>query len=364
MTATLIDSDAVGFADGNAGHVYNFPAGAPSVGELDILCLNSNTVIATPSGFALRVDATNAQGAYIFSRKATGGEASSVTITTTGDENTTLTWSRWSGTDAFSDGDFVQANNSNDTVLPATLTGALATTGMLVVAFGALHNHDGALATSPIWINSWTPLEAVSQGTAGTSSSCVAFTAYKDNAGTAQETISSVSWTNVTRNRYALWVAFTSDAAGDQTIEPGGIATAEAFGTATLQATNTISPTGIASAEAFGTATVSAANTISPTGIASAEAFGTATLSASNEILPTGIPSAEAFGTATLIPGAVTISPTGIPSAEAFGTALVTHGSIPQVIMPEGIPSKEAFGIPTIFHRLEHDCECPLLVGD
>lgn len=363
MAPTLIDSDAVGFADGNAGHVYNFPAGAPSVGDLDILCVNSNTVVTTPSGFTLRVNATNSQGAYIYSRKAVGGEASSVTITTSGDQNTTLTWSRWSGTDAYSDGNFVRADNANDTVLPATTTGALAATGMLVVAFGALHNHDGALATSPIWINSWTPMEAVSQGAAGSSASCVAFTAYKTNAGTASETISSVSWTNVTRNRYALWVAFTATGAAAQDLEPSSITSLEAFGTPTLLATNNLSPTSIGSAEAFGTPTVLATNDLSPSGIASLEAFGTPTLLATNEVLPAGIASGEVFGTPTVAPGAVSVSPTGIASAEAFGTPLVTHGSIPQVIMPEGIPSREAFGIPTIFHRTERDCECSLLVG-
>lgn len=214
MAITLVDSEAVGFADGNAGHVYTFPAGAPSANDLDVLCVNSNTTVSTPSGFTARVTAVANQGSYIFTRKAAGGEASTVTITTSGDHNTTLTWSRWTGTDAYSTGSSAQANNSNNTVLPALSTGTLAATGMLVIAFGALHNHDGALATSPSWINSWTALEAVSQGTAGSSASCVAFTAYKDNAGTAAETVDSVSWTNNVRNRYALFVAFTATAGG------------------------------------------------------------------------------------------------------------------------------------------------------
>ena len=386
MVATLIDSDVVGFADGNAGHVYNFPAGAPSVNDLDILCINSNTTVTTPTGFTLRVNATNNQGAYIYSRKAVGGEASSVTITTAGDHNTVLTWSRWSGTDAFSAGSFQRADNTNGTVLPATTTGALAATGMLVVAYGALHNFDGAVPTSPIWINSWTAMEAGSQGGAASSSATAAFTAYKTNAGTASETIDSVSWTNAARNRYALWVAFTSTA-GDQNIEPTGIASAEAFGTPTLQATNeispggiasaeafgtptiqagevTISPTGIASAEAFGTPTISASSDVSPIGIASGEAFGTPALLATNDISPSGIASGEAFGTPTIVAGEVTISPTGIASAEAFGTPTVAHGDVAQVIMPVGIPSREAFGEPTVFHRSERDCGCALLVGD
>jgi hypothetical protein len=87
---------------------------------------------------------------------------------------------------------------------------------------------------------------------------------------------------------------------------------------------------GIASAEAFGTATVGIG--IQPTGISSAEAFGTPTVSIG--IQPTGIASAEAFGAPTVSIG---IQPTGIASAEAFGTPTVSIG-----IAPAGIASDEA----------------------
>ena len=57
---------------------------------------------------------------------------------------------------------------------------------------------------------------------------------------------------------------------------------------------------------------------IAPGGIVSAEAFGTAKLGL--YLLPTGIASAEAFGTAKLN---LTLLLTGIASAEAFGTPLL-----------------------------------------
>jgi hypothetical protein len=217
MAIALVASQTYAFADGNAGHACVFTAGAPAVDDLDVLCVNSNTVVSTPSGFTLRVNATNSQGAYIFTRKAAGGETDTVTITTTNDHNTTVTWSRWSGTDAYSAGGFTRADNSNNTVLPATSTGTLAATGMLVLAYGALHNHDGALAASPSWSNSFTALHAVSQGAAASSASVVSFTGYKLGAGTAAETIDSVSWTNNTRNRYALWISVSAAAGGTTT---------------------------------------------------------------------------------------------------------------------------------------------------
>lgn len=208
MAWNLVDSDAVGFADGNAGHVYTVPAGAPGASDLDILCINSNTVVTTPTGFDLRVNATNSQGAYIYTR--IGGSGTSITVTTSGNHNTDLIWSRWTGVNAYSTGNFARADNSNNTVLPALTTGALAETDMLLVAFGALHNHDGALATAPVWINGFTGMEAISQGTAGTSSSVAGFVGYQTNAGTASVDIgASLSWTNNVRNRYGLWVAFT-----------------------------------------------------------------------------------------------------------------------------------------------------------
>lgn len=223
MAIVLVASQTYAFADGNTGHACVFTAGAPAANDLDILCVNSNTTVTTPTGFTLRVDATNSQGAYVYTRKAAGGETDTVTITTSGNHDTTVTWSRWSGSDAYSAGGFARADNVNGTALPATSTGALAATDMLVLAFGALHNHDGALATSPSWVNSFTSLQSVSQGTAASSTSCVAFTGYKTNAGTASETIDSVTWTNVTRNRYALWVAFTATAGADPTATPAAV---------------------------------------------------------------------------------------------------------------------------------------------
>lgn len=148
-----------------------------------------------------------------------------------------------------------------------------------------------------------------------------------------------------------------------QTLQPTGIASAEAFGTATIKrGTVKVYPTGIPSAQAFGTATIQRDPvTLSPTGIASAVAFGLAVIISiiaptgipsseafgnpiisiveENQICPSGIASEEAFGTATLQCGVVTIAPTGIDSAEAFGTAQLIHE-----IKPTGIASEEAFG--------------------
>lgn len=131
-------------------------------------------------------------------------------------------------------------------------------------------------------------------------------------------------------------------ATGADDIAPTGIASAEAFGTATIgRGAVDVAPTGIASAEAFGSPTVAFMSEVEPTGIASAEAFGSPTITTTADIAPTGITSGEAFGTATVAPGAVDVSPTGIASAETFGTATLTSVAD---INPTGIASAEAFG--------------------
>jgi len=120
-------------------------------------------------------------------------------------------------------------------------------------------------------------------------------------------------------------------------IDAAGIASVEAFGSATVELISNnqfIDPAGIAGAEAFGSALIELP--ITPSGIAGAEAFGTGTTVQYADA--SGIAGAEAFGGASIGSGN-TIDPTGIASAEAFGTANVSR-----FVDPAGIASGEAFG--------------------
>lgn len=133
---------------------------------------------------------------------------------------------------------------------------------------------------------------------------------------------------------------------GAVSVSPSSVASAEAFGSAVLTTTVTLSPAAIASAEAFGTAVLTTgAVTVSPSSIASAEAFGSAMVSVEGGtqfINAEGIASSEAFGEATLTPGAVTVTAEAIASAEAFGSAVVSAAGT--VLAPASIDSAEAFG--------------------
>lgn len=206
MTWVLIDSGTFAFADGNAGHVCDL-GGAPAANDLDVLCVNSDTLVNLPDGFTLADSAVNSQGAYVFFRKATGVEGSTVTVTTVGNFNAQVSWSRWSGSDALDVASSSQIDGSAGTVTPAHSTGVLADADELVIAFAALHNFSTAPA-APVWSTGYDPVTAVSQG-AGTSG-VAGLVGYRTDAGPAAET-PSVTWTNGVANRYIITATFTAD---------------------------------------------------------------------------------------------------------------------------------------------------------
>ncbi len=150
---------------------------------------------------------------------------------------------------------------------------------------------------------------------------------------------SPVSTTKYIFDNAALW------AESGQTITATGIASAEAFGTASISLGDVdTAPSSIASLEAFGTHVLSVgAVELTPASIASLEAFGTHVLSLGVvDIAPNSILTAEGFGTAALTVGVVNIDVASINSDEAFGTVVLATGSVD--ITPAGIGTAEGFG--------------------
>lgn len=205
MTATLLTSNTFGFADGNSGHSCNLGS-SPSVNQVDVLCVNSNTTVSTPSGFTAAPTSVSNQGSYIFRRKAVGGEGSTVTITTTGNFDTAVVHSRWGNINAADDATGTSSAASG-TSSPSHTTNALAETNELAIAFAATHSFPGSNPTSPVWGGSYTALASASSGTNG--NAVVGFVGYKLTAGTAAES-PSVSWTNTANDRDILVLTFTT----------------------------------------------------------------------------------------------------------------------------------------------------------
>lgn len=207
MAAELLDSDTFVFADGSGGHAIDLGT-APAVDETDVLCVNSNTTVSTPTGFTAAETAVSNQGAYVFTRKATGGEASTVTVTTSGNHNTFVGWSRWANLNAVDTSTSTLQDGGAGTNTPAHSTGTLAATGELVVAFGALHSIGGATQTDIVWSAGYTGLLNNVQGSGATG--VRGLVGYKLSAGTAAEA-PQVSWsTTGVQNAYMLAVTFTT----------------------------------------------------------------------------------------------------------------------------------------------------------
>jgi hypothetical protein len=212
MAWTLVASDAVGYADGGTGHVYTLPSGAPTAGDLDILAVNSDTVVSTPSGFTLAVSAVNSQGAYLYYRYASGSEGSTVTITTSGSHPTVTGWQRWRGGLGFEIGVEAHVDTSSGSTTPAVSTGTLAGTGRLVVAHAALHALSPTAPNTPVWSGGYTDSGVTASNGIGSTAPAL-FIGYNSNAGTAAEA-PSVSWAQATTDRYILVAVFTLGAGG------------------------------------------------------------------------------------------------------------------------------------------------------
>ncbi len=202
MSIALSGSQAFGFADGNAGHVITLPS-APAVGDLDRLCVNSDTTVSTPSGWTLEDSHVSNEGAYVFTRFAAGGESATVTITTAGDFNTQVGWSRWAGVLALDAKVKAFVDSPGAMLTPPVDTGALTATGELVVAFGAL---SGAVPNTPVWSTGFTGLTALTEGTG--IHALTGYVGYKLNAGTAAEQ-PQVTWTVDVPARYIFVATYT-----------------------------------------------------------------------------------------------------------------------------------------------------------
>lgn len=131
------------------------------------------------------------------------------------------------------------------------------------------------------------------------------------------------------------------------TLSPGGVASGETFGNPDVYQAFLVAPDSIASLEAFGNPIVIPGSiTLQPSGIGPEEAFGNLVLQTIINLLPVAIASVEVFGNVTVLPGSLTLQPAGAVTAEGFGSPTLALGSV--TVQPVGAVSSEAFGNPTI----------------
>jgi hypothetical protein len=308
VTWTPVDSDTAGFADGNAGHVFELGS-APQAGDIDVLFVNSDTIVSTPSGWTLPTNGSHVanQGAYAFYRVAAGGEGDDVTITTSGDHNCAASWSRWRGGNAFEIAVKATVDGSTGGTTPAVSTGTLAETGELVIAGALLHRLASPEPTTPVWSSGYTGLTSVTQGTGNPG--CVQFVGYRTDAGTAAET-PNVTWTNGAFDRYIIVLAFTQAAGGSAV-----------SGDVSQTATAAVTATGANAAAGAATATTTAGSTATGTNAAAGAATSTTTAGATTtgQVAAAG----EVTGTTTAA-ATVTASNAATGATSSTTTAAVT----------------------------------------
>ena len=208
MAASVVASNTYVFADGDPSHTIDLGS-SPTVGDVDVLCVNSNTTVGTPTGFTAAVSRVANQGAYVFYRIAAGGEGSTVAIATAGDFNTFAGWVRLRNTLAADDAKGSGVTGSAANTSPAHSTNALSASGEAVIAFSANHSIGAADQSAPSWSAGYTGLLAAIQGSGGTGVTGVV--GYRlDGSGTESPT---VTWSgDPASNRDMLTLTFTAAA--------------------------------------------------------------------------------------------------------------------------------------------------------
>ena len=349
------------FNNGSGTRALQLPA-TVDAGDLLLLFVSSEssrTISTPPSGFTNLFNTNSGAGRGALYAKVADGTEDGTTVNIVYSGNTAVACRCFRITgftgDITNDIDVGTAVASSGlTVNPPSVTAGWGSADNLFIVLAAISDtgtpsgtetitnygdyvmtSSGALGSNIASIAEWRRELTASSDDPGTSSN---FSVSMDTTVTNTVVIRSVTSQSITDVGGIASLEAFGTASIVATISPTGIASLEAFGTARIDLY--VAPSGIASLEAFGTHAITAgAVSISPTGIVSEEAFGTHQIIAIQIVSPTGIDTLEAFGTLSITPGSVNISPTGIASLEAFGTAALSS-----IISPTGIASLEAFG--------------------
>lgn len=311
-----------------SGTVVTYTGGGATGADVyDVLCVNSDNVVTTPSGWTAAVPAVNNQGAYIFVKAENGTTSATLALGGGIASPTAVEWLRVrdsAGLDTGASGQS-QANAAISNTTPAFTSSALAASTELALAFAALHGFTAGTPTGTAWSTGYTEQANATNGV--NAPAVYGSVAVKVPAGTAAES-PSFSWTNSTTDRYMLFVAF-QPSAGVSAVTPTGIAASAALGSPTVALNRSAAPTGIAATVALGTPSVTSV-TPAPTGISVSVSLGTPSVSLNRSAAPSGISATVALGA----PAAVIVSTPGGISV----SALAGSPSVSATVLTAGAP--------------------------
>lgn len=290
---------------------------------IDVLAVNSDNVVTTPTGWTLVTSRVVNQGSYLFAK--TGG-TTTATIDLGGgvSTNTTVVWTRITNAGAVDISATAGEDASASSTTPALTSAALASNTELVLAFAALHRFTTA-PTAPTWSTGYTPLATAVSTSAASSTWTYASVAVKTPAGTAAET-PSLTWTNPAFDRYALLAAFTPASGGGGPVTHSAAGTAAATSAASGTATAPVNAAGTANGVSTGTgaaalvraATGSTTGVSTSSGAASLTRVTAGTATGTSTATGAGARTAAAAGTAT---GVSTSTATCAVARNTTGTA-------------------------------------------
>lgn len=314
--------------------------GATGSNVYDVLCVNSDNVVTTPSGWTASLTVVNNQGSYIFTKAENGTTSATLALGGGVASPTDAIWIRIqnsAGVDAGT-ATSASANGSISNTTPAFTSTTLGSATDLALAFAALHGFTAGTPTGTAWSSGYTEQANATNGT--NAPAVYGSVAIKVPAGTAAET-PSFSWTNSTTDRYLDFIAFSPSAGGGASAAPNGISASSALGSPSVSNPENATPSGISSSVTLGSPSVALNRSAAPTGIAATMALGAPNVSSTPG--PAGLSLLAALGTPSVSLN-LTTAPGGISASAALGTPTAS----PPSATPTGVIALVVLGTPTV----------------
>jgi hypothetical protein len=239
MAATLVASDFFTFADGNGGHALT-SAGAPQVGDIDVLLVGSVTVISSITGsYTLDQSHLDQDAVNGYHRVCSGAEGTALgTVTTSGNFNTLVLWQRWRGLSAYETSQI--AVGTGPGISPAAATGTLTEDGELVIGTAFMSQTGVADQVVTSWSGSFTADKSAKLGS--TALGVFGASSYKTAGNTTAGATPRVSWSGDATSiaTSVVWAFRVAASAGSETGVIAGT-----FGPATGNLQGTPTPTAV-----------------------------------------------------------------------------------------------------------------------
>lgn len=240
-----VSGDPQAFSFTTSGTVVTYTGGGATGSNCyDVLCVNSDNTVTTPSGWTATVSAVTNQGAYIFVKAENGTNTATLALGGGVSTSTDAVWVRIAnsaGVDTGASGS-AQANGATGSTSPSFTSGTLAAATELAVAFAAMHSQAGTSSpTAGAWSTGYVEQATAAIGTGSTAT--FGSVATKAPAGTAAES-PSYSWTNATNERYTLFTSFLVAAAGTSAPADQAAVTVAAYDATVTTVSGTSAPAG------------------------------------------------------------------------------------------------------------------------